>query len=388
MAKRKPQRERGTGGLIKIKNCRYYYAQYYDENGRQRRVSTKTTSKQRAQGILRNLMSERDRGVQFIGDVRKLRYADLRKALLHNYVERGNKSLYTMADGTETICGLKALDEFFEYGEDKPGVSVARITTDAARDFTKRRLAQGAANDTVNGSLALLRRMLRIAHEDGRLHVVPKIRLLKAGQARKGFLNRDKFDELLQHIPENLKPLIIFLYFCGVRLGEATQINWSQVDLPAGVIRLESDQTKNSTARTVPIPDNLREIFEGMPAGQPGPKELVFDDTNLRKAWRKACIAAKLGEMQTEKVDGALVTTYNGLIVHDLRRSAVRNLIRAGVNEKVAMSISGHKTRSVFDRYNIVDEGDTVSAMRLLQNMPKSLTSDGVRTVKSTEQAS
>ena len=80
--------------------------------------------------------------------------------------------------------------------------------------------------------------------------------------------------------------------------------------------------------------------------GQPAPETLAFDGTNLRKAWRKACLAAGLGELQTEKVDGVPVTTYNGLIVHDLRRSTIRNLMKAAdVNEKVAMQIGGHKTR-------------------------------------------
>jgi hypothetical protein len=85
-----------------------------------------------------------------------------------------------MADGSETICGLKALDEFFEYAppkEDKPekrGVLVTRITTDAAREFTQKRLDDGAKNGTVNGSLALLRRMLSVAHEDGKIQVKPK----------------------------------------------------------------------------------------------------------------------------------------------------------------------------------------------------------------------
>lgn len=79
---------------------------------------------------------------------------------------------------------------------------------------------------------------------------------------------------------------------------------------------------------------------------------LVFSDTKLREEWT---VATKAAEMP-------------GLLVHDLRRSAIRNLIAAGVPEKVAMRISGHKTRAVFDRYHIVDATDVVNAMNRLQN--------------------
>jgi len=87
-----------------------------------------------------------------------------------------------------------------------------------------------------------------------------------------------------------------------------------------------------------------------------------------------------------QKVEGTKDKLYTGLIIHDLRRSAIRNLLKAGVNEKVAMKISGHKTRDVFDRYHIVDTEDVVEAMRLVQMtvVPtrKGLVSNGEKIVK------
>ncbi len=354
------KRERGTGGLFKMKGSDKWYAQIY-VNGRPKRVSTRTEVKAEAQAVLRKLLNDADQGKPFQGDVRKTTYGALRDALLHNYVERGNKSLQVTADGSETIWGLAVLDKFFEYeGEDKPGVSVTRMTTDAARDFVRQRQAEGVTNSTINTSLACLRRMLRIAYEDRKIQFVPVIRLLKANPSRKGFLPHEKFEELLGHIPADLKPLITFLYYCGVRLGEALQIQWSQVDLDAAMIRLEDEQTKTGEPRTVPLPDVLMEMLKKME-----PSGAVFVSTNLRKAWQKACAAAGLGTL--EDIEDSYVKRYHGLVIHDLRRSAIRNLRKAGVPEGVAMKISGHKTRSVFDRYNIVDETDVRDAMHLLQ---------------------
>lgn len=153
-------------------------------------------------------------------------YADLRKGLLDNYVERGNRSLKTTADGEESINGLKQLDDFFGYGPNSPGLPVRTITTDTGRKFTRQRPAEGVGTAMINRSLACLRRMLRIAHEEGRIQFVPKIRLEKEPPARKGFLELEKFNELVDLLPKHLRPLITLLYYCGVRVGEALQIEW------------------------------------------------------------------------------------------------------------------------------------------------------------------
>ena len=165
---------------------------------------------------------------------------------------------------------------------------------------------------------------------------------------------------------ESTPSAITFLYYCGVRLGEATQIEWSQVDLVARLIVLEDEQTKNAEARTVPLPSVLVMMLAEI---EPRVGK-VFSDTNLRTEWQKACAACGLGTrtlVKPEDEDSYQWYKYEGLIVHDLRRSAVRNLVNAGVPERVAMKIGGHKTRAVFDRYHIVSTEDVTNAMRRVE---------------------
>src|ERR1700686_5406422 len=99
--------------------------------------------------------------------------------------------------------------------------------------------------------------MLNLAKEDGKLQNVPKIHLLKEPPARRGFITQEQFDDLVAVLPALLRPLVLVLYWCGVRVGEAMQIDWNQVDLDARTIRLEDDQTKNGEARILPLPSVL-----------------------------------------------------------------------------------------------------------------------------------
>jgi integrase len=359
------KRGSGEGSILKTKRSRFFYIQYY-QNGRQVRVSSGTEVRQEALAMLRKLMGERDDGAVPVSETRKLRYADLRQGLIDSYVAQGNKSLRTKSDGTESIAGLTALDEFCGYKTDGKtvdrGIPVTSLTTDLARRFVRQRKSEGIGNAAINRSLACLRRMLTIAARDRKLTTVPYIEFLKEPPARKGFLERRDFEKLIKVLPTHLRPLVTFLYWCGCRIGETLQIEWSQVDLDSRQIRLEPEQTKTDEGRVVPLSSELVDTL-----GQIEPKEgRVFDGTNLRKEWMKACNACGLGT--TTEVEGRPYDPiYSGLTLHDLRRSAVRNLRKAGVSEKEAMRISGHKTRSVFDRYNIVSTDDVMDAMRKLE---------------------
>lgn len=351
------RRVKGEGSLLKIRGCRFWYAQFY-QDGKQKRVSTKTEIKRDALIELRRLMGDSERGLPSRQDLKKVTYADLRAGLISNYIAKGRKSLETLDDGTETITGLPQLDSFCQ------GMTAANLTTDLAERFVKQRLAEGVGNAWINRSLACLRRMLRLAHKKGKIARVPMIEFLKEPKARKGFLGRAKFEELLGALPSHLRPLVTLLYYTGVRIGEAQQIEWPQVDLKRSLIMLEEGQTKNDEPRYLPIPSVLRVMLEEMQTS----KGRVFSTENLRNEWESAC--ARIGEgTRVERVSekGYKYWNYNGLTIHDLRRSALSNLIRTGTSEKEAMTISGHKTRSVFDRYHIVKTDDVTAAMRRLE---------------------
>jgi hypothetical protein len=135
------------------------------------------------------------------------------------------------------------------------------------------------------------------------------------------------------------------------------------------VIRLEPGETKNDEGRNTSLTGELLEVLKMQKIIRdekwPSCPWVFFRAGNPIKtfsgAWEKACIATGHFDMIGGKPTAPR-------LFHDLRRTGVRNLVRAGVPERVAMAISGHKTRSVFDRYNIVSERDLHDAARRLNN--------------------
>jgi integrase len=239
------------------------------------------------------------------------------------------------------------------------GATIAcRLTTEAIRRFKVRRLKDGAAPATINRSLALLKHALRLGTQTTppKLQRVPHIEMLPESNTRKGFFEETHYDALLPELPEYLRPLLIAGYWTGCRRGELLRLRWDQVDLDRGVIRLAASETKSKTARTIPMVPSLIAALAVQRAQHPGAEYVFIDDAGLpvrqfNKQWDAACKRAGL----------------EGMLFHDLRRSAVRNLTRAGVSQHVAMQISGHKTASVFRRYDVVDETDLLEAAQKLQ---------------------
>jgi integrase len=352
----KKRRARGSGSIGNVPGSPYLYI-WYRVDGRLIRESTKSTSKEYAESLLQRRLGEAGLGMKPAQDFKKVKYEDICRALLADYEINGHTSLVTRKKtGIKTVAGLLHVNQFFK------GRTAAYITTDLIREFIKKRKADGAENSTINRNLALLRRMLVLAHREGKIPEVPHVPMLKESDAREGFLYPEEFEKLRSAMPKNLQPLITYLYFTGCRIGAAKAVDWSQIvfDGDKVEVRLKVSQVKNRKPLLLPLPDDLAVMLRNA-ARKVGP---VFDATNLTKAFRKAAVAIGLGKWRDPKNHDA---GYDGLIIHDLRRSGVRNLRRAGVPEDIAMKISGHKTRSVFSRYNIVDSTDLHDAMRRVE---------------------
>ena len=240
-------------------------------------------------------------------------------------------------------------------------------------------LEKGAANGTINRELAALKRALKLGARQTppKVSQIPYIPMLKENNTRKGFFEHKDFLALRDALPDYLKPMVLFGYKVGWRDQEITSLTWDTVDLDNGIVMLKVGETKNDEGRTVYLDDELkplfRELWEKRKSHQ-SPTNFVFNNktgtgpiVNIKKAWNRACRKAKLG--YGYKVGLEYVAKWQdqlpaGPIFHDFRRSAVRNMIRSGIPERVAMMISGHKTRSVFDRYNIVSDTDLKQAAR------------------------
>jgi integrase len=332
-----------------------WWVKYYD-NGRAMRESTRTEDKEEAKRTLKQREGAAAAGQPVMPRVDRVRYEAIAADLRRHYEATAARDL------DEYDYRVKHLATFFA------GRRVAGIGQPEATDYALKRQGQNASNATINRELAVLIRMLRLAYQHGKLGRLPVIRKLKENAPRQGFFERDQYAAVRQYLPADLQVAVAIAYAFGWRMqSEVLALELRQLDLEAGTLRLEPGTTKNDDGRLVYVPPDLKSalltqlervralerktdriipyLFPHFRGPWKGQRRRDF-----RKAWAEACKLAGVP----------------GMLRHDFRRTAVRNMVNAGVAERVAMKVTGHKTRAVFDRYHIVSPGDLQDVARKL----------------------
>ncbi|MCI0722934.1 MAG: site-specific integrase [Acidobacteria bacterium] len=255
-------------------------------------------------------------------------------------------------------------------------------------DIEQRLSEPSWADATVNRYRALLSLTYKLAMRRGKVSVNPA-RLVPARierNVRQGFVDDAQYFRLVQACPYLwLRALLALGYTYGWRKGELLSLRVRQLDLTDRTARLECGTTKNEDGRIIHLTNECYELLKACIAGK-GSDDAVFtreDETPVRdfsKTWAELCVKAGLGSYfcrrcnvparpcpVCSKAERPTTYGYQGLIFHDLRRSAVRNLERASVPRSVAMKITGHRGESIYRRYAIVSPSDLADATRRLE---------------------
>lgn len=334
-------RNRGLGGIYQRGKIWWIH---YSIGGKQRMESSGSEVKRQALDLLRQRLSEIERGELVGAEARDLRFEDLAQKLDSDYVRNGRRSIkrarLCIARLGRTFSGWRAL----------------AITTEAIESYRDAELEKGLAPATVNLDLSALKRMFNLAVRSRLLPSRPYVPMLELNNVRRGFFEHAAVVRLLEALPARLRPLVETAYATGWRRGELLALCWPQVDFEAETMRLEPGTTKNREGRTFPwgrfprLRQVLLEQADATRALELRSGRIIqhvfhrdgFQIRDFGAAWREACAGAGCP----------------GMLFHDLRRTAVRNLERAGVPRSVAMQLTGHKTESVYRRYAIVSEAD------------------------------
>jgi integrase len=384
-------------GMVYRQSGRNNWMIKYYRDGRSIAESARTVYKTAAKKLLRQREAAVDKGLPIDGKIGKLRFEDAADDLRIEYRVNRRRSI----DELERRIDLHLMP-FFQ------GRRMATITAAEVRRYIDQRQAdtivvqkarrlvrpgrgrqpkdgrrpptiievpevrRGVSNAEINRELTALKRIFSLAIENGKLLHRPHIPMLTENNVRTGFFEADEFRAVEAHLPPELRPVVRFAYITGWRVAsEILPLQWRHVDLKAGEVRLDAGTTKNREGRVFKLTTELRQLLDAQKAAtdalqRAGGKVIpsVFHRQGepirtLTKAWRAACRAAGCP----------------GRIPHDLRRTAVRNMVRAGVPERVAMKLTGHKTRSVFERYNIVSDGDLDAAAARLSGLDDDLMS-------------
>ena len=354
---RKTAKDPGTGRRVDIGP---YWIKFY-RNGRPFRESTRVFDRKEATRKLKEREGEIAKG-QFRGlAVERTKFEDLVEDLKTHYRMDKTGALGRLGQA------LAHLNPVFH------GLRAIEITSRLVQGYITRRQDQGAANGTINRETGMIKRMFALALQQ----TPPKVALAPyiphlTENIREGYFEHEDFLALRGALPDYAQVAVSLAYYSGMRLGEVFSLQWEQVNVAEGRLALKAKDTKNKTPRVLYLDSDLSRVLtawkqRSMASWPQCPwichrKGRQLKD--IKSAWKRGCQVVGLGQMVMDEEKGRKV--WQGKIPHDFRRTAVRNTVKAGVPEKVAMLISGHKTRSVFQRYQIMDEDDLkVAATRV-----------------------
>jgi integrase len=312
----------------------------YSQNGRVAYESSKSRNKKDADDLLKIRLSEIVYGHPVVAS-RHILFSELIDDLMLDYINNNRKNTVNLA--------WKIKKHVLPYFGNKVAVDIT--SADIAKYIGKR--LDTASNATINRELAAIRRTFSIAKLYGKIQSAPNVQLLKENPPRSGFFELKEVKKLLKHLPKYLHGVVWFAYYTGWRKSEIINLKWEFVDLRAGEIRIPPGGSKNDEPRIFPMTKPLKELLKKQPRG-----EYVFTRDgqriiDFRTAWENAVGKAKL----------------TNRVFHDFRRTAARNMSRAGIPERVAMQMMGQKTRHIYDRYRIVSESDLKEARDKLNRL-------------------
>ena len=320
-----------------------FWFKWADAQGVMRYRSSGSMSREVAENMLRDELARKADGLAASPDPRRCRVDDLLDALKNRYRVEGRRSLERVEDAIEHLLRL------FSH------VSAAQVKGSDILRYANLRLEEKAAPATINRELAALRAAYRLGLDNDAIVSMPRIKLLPENNARQGFADAQQVEAICRHVSADMADVVRFMFITGWRSrSEVLPLKWAQVDLAGGFVRLEPGTTKNQEGRAFPMIPELRALLERRQADTRRCERAqgriiahVFHRygkpmKSIRRAWKTACDLAGVP----------------WLLPHDLRRSAVRNLERAGVSRSVAMKLTGHKTEAVYRRYAIVAEND------------------------------
>lgn len=338
------RRERGEGTIYQMKGSKFWWIAYRGIDGKRVQKSTGKLTKTEAAQFLRDELLKLASGYDTSASA--IRVKELYPLHQRAWENEGKsaKSLdwqrYTWENHLLPFFGeMKASD----VGTRAIDAYVAKRLADVAPDDRTARLRR---NSTINKELTILASAFALAY-DAQPRLVPRklsFSRLKESKPRQGFIGEAEYQRLMRHCEQPwLKAFLCVGFRTGMRAGEMLALRVGDVDLSAGFIRIRD--SKNGDPRSVPIRFDMREHLTRMIDG---------------KQWSAALFTRPDGKTPVANYhwdwNDAIEKAGIGITVHDLRRSAVRAMAQAGIDQAIAMKISGHKTISMWNRYNIVDE--------------------------------